>query len=286
MDTRRFTLMTLAIDRDIARNALTRLECFQLAANAGIPFVDVVNVEPGAVSEYLMAMNATGVRVACYISSCSFFTGENADVTALNRNMRVAKELGAKLFMIVPYKYLVDRQTAKKIGRTKVLDLLISGFRLAVETAKQYGLTVCFETTPADEICLSGTADCLYVLKHVSELGLVFDSANMLSHGDMTMAAYEILRDLIIHVHLKDVSLTQETPLPFEEYTADGRRMNAAMFGLGEIPVKELYIKMLQDGYQGLFAIEYQAPNKTASPMQEHAAQLERYLDYMKKDTY
>ena len=81
--------------------------------------------------------------------------------------MRVAKDLGAEFFMIVPYYPVIDNRKAQKSGKQKTLDQLVSGFALAVEKGKEYGLKVCFETTPQEDIRLSGIEDCRYVLVRV-----------------------------------------------------------------------------------------------------------------------
>lgn len=279
MNTRQFSLMTFGMAKDIARKAMTLQDTLKLAADAGIPCVDVMRVAAKSVPEYKAAMAATDVNVCCYISYISFFAKEKAICATLDRDMAVARDLGAKLFMIVPYYMLIDNRKAKKLGRERVLEIMVRGFRLAVHKGKEYGLKVCFETTPAEEIRLSGIDDCRYVLEQVPELGLVFDTANMLPHGDETLAAYEALKRHIVHVHLKDVALEDAKPALFpDERAADGRLMRGAVFGQGMIPVKEVYARMLRDGYTGQFAIEYVRPTDKACTMQDHMPQLKLHL--------
>lgn len=279
MNTKQFSLMTFGMAKDIARKAMTLQDTLKLAADAGIPCVDVMRVAAKSVPEYKAAMAATDVNVCCYISYISFFAREKAICATLDRDMAVARDLGAKLFMIVPYYMLIDNRKAKKLGRERVLEIMVRGFRLAVHKGKEYGLKVCFETTPAEEIRLSGIDDCRYVLEQVPELGLVFDTANMLPHGDETLAAYEALKRHIVHVHLKDVALEDAKPALFpDERAADGRLMRGAVFGQGMIPVKEVYARMLRDGYTGQFAIEYVRPTDKACTMQDHMPQLKLHL--------
>lgn len=122
------------------------------------------------------------------------------------------------------------------------------------------------------------------MLDRVPQLGLVFDTANMLPHGDETLAAYEALKDRIIHVHLKDVALLNERPSLFQrEVAADGRLMKATLFGQGVIPVKEVYDRMVADGYTGTFAIEYIRPKEAYCSCQEHSDHLRSFLEYLAK---
>ena len=52
----------------------------------------------------------------------------------------------------------------------------------------------------------------------------------------------------------------------------------AAVWGQGIIPVREVYERMIGDGYQGVFAIEYVHPEKSPCGMAEHKAQLQKFL--------
>lgn len=281
-----FSLMTFNFEKDIRKKTMTLQDTLTLAAEAGLSRIDMMRADAKSVPEYRAAIAATGVSVYCYISCVSFFAKEAAVCSALERDMAVAKDLGAKLFMIVPYYPMVDNRKAKKLGREPVLKLMVWGFQLAVETGKKYGLKVCFETTPAEEIRLSGTQDCEYVLERVPGLGLVFDTANMLPHGDEPLTACEALKEHIVHVHLKDVALVNAKPSFFpDERAADGRLMQGAVFGQGVIPVRDIYIRLRESGYNGSFAIEYMRPGRKACARQEHRTELEKYLSYLEKES-
>ena len=258
-----FSLMTLTMMKELARKTMSVRDTFLVAREQGLRYVDIGWVKGRQTEEYQKALRDADVEVRCYISGISFLGKEKAIRAALEKEMTIANALDAKLFMIVPYNVFLDCRKARKLGRTAVRERMVRYFRLAVELGKERGLEVCFETTPDDVICLSGTEDCRYVLNRVPGLGLVFDTANMLPHGDETLSAYEALKDRIIHVHLKDVALTDEKPGLFQrEVAADGRLMKATVFGRGVIPVKEVYDRMRADGYTGTFAIEYIRPKE------------------------
>lgn len=279
MDNSRFSLMTLNFRRELVRKTMIVEDVLRLAADEQIPCVDILGVQKREVPAYQAAMASTGAKVFCYISTLSLFSGKASLQKALDNSMRVAKDLGAELFMIVPYYPVIDNRKAQKYGRQKTLAQLVSGFALAVEKGKEYGLKVCFETTPQEDVRLSGIEDCRYVLERVSGLGLVFDTANMLPHGDDTLAYYEALKDYIVHVHLKDVALNEAPGSLFpDERAADGRRMRCVPFGEGVIPVREVYQRMLSDGYAGRFAIEYTRPKAGACTAEEHRINLEKHL--------
>ncbi len=283
MSAEKFCLMTFSMAKDLARKTMTVEDTLRMAADSGIPCVDVMRVATKKVPEYCAAMERTGVSVYCYIAVVSFFDKENRIASNLEKELEVAALLGAKLFMIVPFFAVVDEKKAKKLGREQVRQCMARGFRIAVEKGKRFGLQVCFETTPQDMLCLSGTADCKWMLDQVPELGLVFDTANMLPHGDDPLESYKVLKEYMIHVHLKDVALEEHRFSLFpKEHTQDGKIMRATAFGEGMIPVRELYNQMRKDGYDGRFAIEYIHPTGNPMTLSENSEHLRCYLDVLK----
>ena len=279
MSTDKFSLMTFSMAQDLTRKTMSIEDTLRMAANAGIPYVDVMRVSAKKTSEYRAAMERTGVSVYCYIAVISFFDKEERIKANLEKELEVAASLGAKLFMIVPFYAMVDENKAKKQGKSQVRQYMARGFQIAVEKGKTFGLQVCFETTPQDVLCLSGTEDCKWMLEQVPGLGLVFDTANMLPHGDDPLQSYDVLKEHVIHVHLKDVALEAPRFSLFpKERTQDGQVMRATVFGEGVIPVRELYDLMRKDGYDRYFAIDYIHPAGGPLTLSQNSKQLQRYL--------
>lgn len=280
MNTEQFSLMTFSMARDLSRKTMTVEDTLRMAVDSGVPCIDVMRVKEKEITLYQEAMKRTGASVYCYIAVISFFEKEGKILANLEKELRVAAALGAKLFMIVPFYSVVDESKAKKLSKEQVRQYMVQGFRIAVEKGSALGLQVCFETTPQDVLCLSGTEDCRWILGQVSGLGLVFDTANMLPHGDKPLKAYEGLKDHIIHVHLKDVMLLEKPRFSLfpQEYTPDGKIMQATVFGNGVIPVREIFDRMQKDGYKGRFAIEYIHPKGGPMTLAQNMANLSKYL--------
>ena len=277
LDRGRLSLMTFSLALERMTHKLTIEDTLRLAAEAGIPSVDLMNVGAKDIPATVSAMNATGVSVNCYIANIPFFASEKTIREKLDQQMSIAAALRSKFFMIVPYVLPTELKKAKRLGKQKVRKLMISGFQTAVAEGKKRGLTVCFETTPHDELALSSAEDCGTVLNAVDGLKLVFDTANMLPAGEAPLDYYEKLKEHIVHVHLKDVLLTRGKTLFFDECAADGRKMNCCVWGEGEIPVATLYDRMIRDGYTGDFAIEYARPSGIAD-FETHLKQLEEHF--------
>lgn len=283
----KFSLMTFPINNDLLKKRISVEAIFRAAKENGILHVDVLRIPEKMLPEYKRVMNSTGVSVYCYTTVISFFEKPEAYEKKLQQELSVAKELGASLMMIVPYYFVIDTRKAKKLGRDKVRELMVAGYTAAVKIGKKFDLQVCFETTPQDDICLSGTEDCRYVLEHVEGLKLVLDAANMLPHGDTTLEAYEALKEYIVYVHLKEVKLiSRKKSLMDKEMTADGWEMVPSVHGTGVIPLRKLISRMEADKYDGVYAIEYVYPDVKKATYHDHVAQIGRFVNYwnQKKD--
>ena len=278
VDRSRLSLMTFSLAKDRFARKLTIRDTLQLAADAGVPCVDLLTVSEKEIPDYRTAMAQTGVKVLCKIANISFLAGERNCLEAIRKEMGIAQALDAEMLMIVPYLLPTELKRAERMGKEQLRKILVERFSLAVPEGKQRGLTVCFETTPHDEFALSSAEDCRAVLEQVPGLGLVFDTANMLPAGEDPLSYYELLKDQIVHVHLKDVALTKSSRTMWGEFTADGEKMNCCLWGEGVVPIDEIVERMIRDGYRGRFAIEYAHPGGVQS-LPTHRAQLEAQLD-------
>ncbi len=279
-----FSLMTFPLAGIFGEGIMPIPETIRLAEQSGLSYVDLFNVMDKDMPVYEQIFEKSSVGVKCYIFGTSFFEGETVIRQNLAHEMEKASRLKASLFMIVAFHPARDAAVAASLTREEMKEKMISGFRIAVEMAKPYGLKVCFETTPQDESCLSGNEDCREVLDAVPGLGLVLDSANMLPHGDTTLEAYEMLKKYIIHVHLKDVELIDPDKMPPQEIpyetAADGRVMKVVPHGQGCIPIAELCKRLKADGYRGIYAIEYAPPEDQPGDYEANLRQIERFLSY------
>ncbi|MBQ3072460.1 MAG: sugar phosphate isomerase/epimerase [Clostridia bacterium] len=283
----RLSLMTFTIDVDIAMKKMTARECLQMAADEGLQYVDVRSPSGHLLKAYSAAVKETGVKVLCYIAPVSFFSnGDETIRKLLTRHLETAAALGASLFMIVPVNVQKDERICRKLGKAEIRQRLKKYFTLAISFARDKKLTICFETTPQDYTCLSGIEDCRWVLEAVPDLKLVYDTANMLPHGDDPILYYEALKEHIVHTHLKDVRLTRETwqdRLFRAEKSCDGQVMKCCLYGEGVIPLREILSRMESDGYEGTFALEFSHPEKYPANLIQNTAQFQQHLLFLKR---
>ena len=284
MDGERLSLMTFMMDSDIVRKKISVEESLQLAQCEGIPYVDVRVLSKNDIEQYVDAMEATGVKTLCYIATVSFFSNEEEAIKEkLLDHLDTAAKLQAKFFMIVPVEAQTDGTICAEMGRASVQETLKKYYSMAVSLAEDSGIQICFETTPHDFSCLSGTEDCRWLLEQVPDLGLVYDTANMLPHGDDPLEYYEALKQYIVHTHLKDVTLNEPTEMGTQlgaEITADGQIMKCCVSGEGVIPLGEIVKRMNEDGYQGYFALEYCHPKSYPADYAQHTEHLRIHMAF------
>lgn len=157
--------------------------------------------------------------------------------------------------------------------------------------------------------CVSGMK---WFAEQVPGLCFTFDTGNFIIHGEDIFAAWEELKDKVVHVHCKDRKISAEKllkvqktesdePLQAQETDADkamemqkiytDKPLQAqenttpdikecylpAAVGEGCIPIKELVHKMKEYGYRGYLAIEHFDAADQEAYMQKSAANLQEY---------
>lgn len=290
-DPKLFSLMTFPMKPDITLGKMTIKDTLDVAKAGGLLSVDANDITEEEVDAYLEAERETGIQVYCYNSDTSMFDPEDILRKNLAQNMKSAKAVGASLFMIIPYAYDRDLDYLRTADEQTVLDQYVKGYSIAVEMAKDYDLKVCFEPTPQDATKFSATKNCKYVLDHVPGLGFVFDTANMMPHGEDTLTSFEIMKPYIIHVHLKDVVYRDlYTEGGYQEFTPDGKRLDMCLYHHGVIPIDEVYQRLMDMGYNGKIAVEYVHPvpdmflkvfqgTYQGTGADEHKAQIIRFFE-------
>ena len=115
--------------------------------------------------------------------------------------------------------------------------------------------------------------------EQVPGLCFTFDTGNFIIHGENIFAAWEELKDKVVHVHCKDRKISSDKPLQTQKNaTLDIKECYLpAAVGEGCIPIKELVYKMKEYGYRGYLAIEHFDAADQEAYMQKSAANLQEY---------
>lgn len=276
------SLMTFPILPDLIVHTMTPDACVKLAKTNGINHIDLMDIPFRKIGQYCKATQKYGVRVYSYIATVSFLLPEHRWQEKLSKELRKAVSLGAQLFHLVPVRGEGDLEACQKLGEKAWKNRMVDYFKCAVQLGAKVHLKVCFETMPQDASMLCGKDDCLEILSRVKGLGFIFDTANVLAHGEDPIAYYRALKPYILYTHLKDVKILQAgQPAGLfigREYIKSGERMVCCVYGEGVIPIGVIYDTMRKDGYTGLFALEYCRPKGIFAGYEKHDAHLKRFL--------
>lgn len=285
MKANEFSLMIFPFMPELATRKMTFEDVVKLASETGFSYIDTTKIGYNEIKSRLKSLDKYNVSIYCHIEIVSLFAKENELREELQAQLEKAKLLKAQKLMIIPYKPFFDVKKAKKIGPDKTMETMVNGFKIASEMSAKVGIPVCFETTPHDILRLSSNDDCDFILKQVPGLQFVFDTANMLPHGDNPLDAFKLLHERADYVHLKDVCLTEPKKSLMEQETLpDGKIMKCCVWGEGVIPVREIYEKFKQSGYAGRFAVEYAKPHDGICSYEEHKKQIEKFLSGLSAD--
>lgn len=126
-----------------------------------------------------------------------------------------------------------------------------TGLKKAVQYGKERGIDVSiedFDGLTAPYCRLSGVQE---FLENVPEMKLSFDTGNFIMYHEDELEAYEILKDKICNVHVKDRNCEKRCGKHSPVVCADGKCMYAVPVGDGVMQIKEIMTRLKKRGYDG-----------------------------------
>ena len=129
-----------------------------------------------------------------------------AHLDALRHTLDLAQILGAENIRMFSFFLPADKDPA--LFRNQVLDRL----HTMVEISAPSGIRLCHENEKG--IYGDNAARCLEVLTEVPELQGVFDPANFVQCGQDTLEAWEMLKNRIFYMHIKDALFRDHSVVP------------------------------------------------------------------------
>ena len=125
---------------------------------------------------------------------------------SLSHTLEVASVLGAKNIRM--FSFFIPAGKDPAIFRNQVMDRL----HRMVEVSAGSGIALCHENEKG--IYGDVATRCLDVLTEVPELHGVFDPANFVQCGQDTLEAWEMLKDRINYMHIKDALFSDSSVVP------------------------------------------------------------------------
>lgn len=250
----------------------------------------------------LEMLETAGLQVSCIYEFYSLERGRETEKA--RRHIEIARKTKAGKILIVPGFFSVETEEFVNCvpDREKVWDYLshsekaqrmADGLREIVEMAGSRNIadtpiTVViedFDDRNSPIACVSGMQ---WFAEQVPGLCFTFDTGNFIIHGENIFAAWEELKDKVVHVHCKDRKISSDKPLQTQKNaTPDIKECYLpAAVGEGCIPIKELVYKMKEYGYRGYLAIEHFDAADQEAYMQKSAANLQEYCSQTGMEIY
>ncbi len=242
MELSRFSVCSIALRRRPVDEALS------VIAAAGFSKVDLLGAEPhfppDPTAEQLAAIEQAARRAGVAIANLGTYYGRplpgtpeetRAELAMARRGLAAAVRLGARSLRLHPGK---DR--SRETGFA-----LVPFFQQIARDAERLGLYAGIETHGG----LSSDAPAMVELCRAvgsSHFGVLFDPCNCAHNGVDYKQAWEVFKEHVVHVHLKD-----------GRHTPDGR-WERVHLGEGEIDLPWLVRALDAAGYQGDLALEYE----------------------------
>jgi len=180
----------------------------------------------------------------------------------LPRSIELAKILGTN--MVIVFGFIHDEPCSKKY-----FDYAVEILRRASDYAAEVGVILALENEPST---LADTGErTAELVKSVGRenLRVNWDPCNAYVSGEQPSKGYEYVRDLMVHVHLKDVVLDREN-----------NRKIYVPFGDGDVGVFSQIRSFINDGYNGFLSIEtHVSQNKVKNTL----ICLRRLQDFLKE---
>lgn len=241
----------------------------------------------------LEMLETAGLQVSCIYEFYALERGRETEKA--RRHIEIARKTKAGKILIVPGFFSVEAEEFVNCvpDREKVWDYLshsekaqrmADGLREIVEMAGSRNIadtpiTVViedFDDRNSPIACVSGMQ---WFAEQVPGLCFTFDTGNFIIHGEDIFAAWEELKDKVVHVHCKDRKISSDKPLQTQKNaTPDIKECYLpAAVGEGCIPIKELVYKIKEYGYRGYLAIEHFDAADQEAYMQKSAANLQEY---------
>lgn len=245
---------------DIARQEhLFTVDAMKLARELGVEAVEAsANNVLGREDEIGQELAMADMEIATIPAYFDF--GRDSDVEKqATPLLEAAQYLGAPKLLVIPGFFGEGDSPEEREVQTVRME---EGINRLTDLALDYGVSLVMEDYDSQLAPFSTMGGIRRFLDRCPGLSCALDSGNFRFAGEDVLEAYQLLRDRIDHVHLKDRAFTQSNG-EGATVAVDGVALYPAPVGGGELPLEELMSRLKQDGYDGTYTIEHYGSNAT-----------------------
>lgn len=210
-------------------------EIVRTAVECGIDAIDWVCNRRYAPAKQLRKLSEdSGLKIVSHTTMDSAFV--DRDPNALDdfkHSLEFAIELGAPIMMLPPFprKNQVSMEDDRKAW--------IEFYAQTQPLAKAAGITLTVESTGMRNSPITTAAEVLEVLHAVPELMCTLDAGNM-ETAEHSIKAYTVLKDYVVHFHLKDWKISDKPAEKFDLKRC-GKYFADAVIGEGDMDLKAFW---------------------------------------------
>lgn len=237
------------------------------------PFHTSFAEDPGLVSRYQAALDATGLCVPAVDVICDLVYSSPQEKTAgrddLKRGLDVCVQLGARVAHVAGHE--PKKGVALEDGRQMIAEGLIR----KADFAAAHGITLAIEDYGITPELMCTAADCLDVIdRSGGAVSLVFDTGNFELAGERATDNFDALYDRTCYVHFKDWRNAED------RRDQDGDLIGhlcGCPLGDGFVPNPQIAQLLKQKGYNGWVSLE------ATAVAEDPAATVRRDLPVLKR---
>ena len=203
------------------------------------------HVQPGMAPARLAALrrqqDAAGLQALAVTAYTSFVSDSAAERQAALDHLRAHCAVAAALGAPYVRAFLNENQPVAEPSR--YFDRLARCLESAAQAAAALGVAIAVE--PHDEFIHSATVAALLARVPHPALGVIWDIANTYAAGETQAEGFDHLRSRLSYVQVKDG-------------VGQGPAWRLTPLGQGQAPVRQAITRLLADGYQGGFSVEWE----------------------------
>jgi sugar phosphate isomerase/epimerase len=244
--------LPVSLYHDLSSGALTLAGWFNLAGRLGLDGADIsvahlASREVDYLSELRHQAEAAGVQIVMLVSYSDFTQPEAEErrrqLEVLKLNIETAAHLGASFLRVTA------GQAHPGVARAEGIAWAVEGLTACLDEAAQAGITLTYENHTIGygwtQYDFSRPADIFLEIVAQTEgsrLGILYDTANTLAHGDDPLAVLAQVQHRVKVLHVNDIRQKGA----FEPVIA----------GTGVAPLAAIFQAMRQAGFDGWISLE------------------------------
>ena len=233
----------------MARQGVGVEDIVRCAEELGLEGIDWVTTYGRDPAELRRLSEAAGLQIACHTFSLASFPAGDGWLDEAKKGIDDAVVLGAPVVMI-------PTQNRPEYDRDEFRCRWIDALEQIAPMAREANVVLTTANFPGCGSAFVTSSDFHMAKKRIPDLKLTFDNGNA-AGGEDPVACFKACADDVVHIHLKDWTVSNEPQEGFRPML-DGRYFKSALIGEGDMPTAACWQAFREAGYDRFINIEYE----------------------------